>query len=111
MKQKIEITNISFDSLFKLFFFGIFPVVMCFCLIAAIGVFLQVVPENPEPNQLYGWQAVFGALVLGVMWPLMAGLFFAAFGKLGLFASFKLKKSLLLEVAVAEKSEINSGRS
>ncbi len=109
MKEKIEVSNVSFDSLFKLFFFGTFPIVMCFSLLVLVAVLTKGVPENPEPNALYGWQAVMGALFLGFGWPLMAGLMFAAFGKLGLFIIFKFKKSLLLEVEVVKSSEISSG--
>jgi len=105
MKEKIEITNISFLSLFKLFFFGIFPVVMCFSMLVLVWVLLGGVPENPEPNQLYGWQAAIGALFLGICWPIVAGLFFATLGKLGLLASFKFKNKLILEVTIAEGND------
>ena len=89
MKENIEITNISFDSLFKLFFFGIFPVMLGFSMLVVIVVLFKGTPETPEPNQLYGWQAVMVALFMSALWPLGAGLLFAAFGKLGLFATFK----------------------
>lgn len=108
MKEKINITNISFDSLFKIFFFGTFPVIMGFCLLASMAVIIQGVPENPAPNQLYGWQAFMAAIFLGVAWPFIVGLLFAASGKLGLFAVFKFKKSLMLEVVIAEPKEGNS---
>jgi len=75
MKETIEITNISFSSLFKLFYFGMFPVVMCFSMLVLVGVLSGGAPENPEPNQLYGWQAVVAALFLGICWPLVAGFF------------------------------------
>jgi len=98
MKEKIKISGISYDSIFKLLFFGSFPVIMIFCILVTVGVLIKGIPENPDPNALYGWQAVFAALVLGAIWPLMFSLIFSGIAKLGLFATFKFKKSLMLEI-------------
>lgn len=103
--MELRVTNISFGSLFKLFFFATIPVVFSFCLFGGLMVLLQGMPNNPEPNQLYGFQALGAALIIGVGWPLAAGLLFAAVGKLGLIAALRFMGYLTLELQVASSSK------
>lgn len=98
--ERLAISKISYFSILKLLFFGSLPVISLFCLATLFVVLIQGVPENPLPDNLYGWNAVWAALFLAVVWPAMFSVLFGLIIKFGLALILLFKKTIDIEVKI-----------